>query len=56
MPKLRSVCVNDGAGGPGPVEAGPARPGLELGLGVEELGAASGAAEHALAVDVEQVA
>src|SRR5271168_1909349 len=48
--------LEDSAVGPGPVEAGPARPGLELGLGVEELGAAPGAAEHALAVDVEQVA
>src|ERR1700722_2379044 len=46
---------HDGAGGAGPVEAGPARPGLELALGVKELGAASGAMEDARAVDVQQV-
>ncbi len=47
--------LDDGAGGAGPVEARPARPRFELGVGVEQLGAAAGAAEHTLAVDVEQV-
>ena len=50
------LVLDDGAGGAGPVEAGPARSGLELGAGVEQLGAAPGAMEHALAVDVQQVA
>ncbi len=49
------LALEDGAGRAGPVEAGPAGPGLEFGPGVEELGVASGATEHALAVDVQQV-
>ena len=47
--------LDDGAGGAGPVEARPARPRLEFGIGVEQFGTATGAAEHAVAVDVEQV-
>src|SRR5271163_527448 len=42
--------------GDGPVEAGPPGARLELGLGVEEPGAAAGTAEDPSAVDVEEVA
>src|SRR5580704_7109189 len=42
--------------GDGPVEAGPPGARLELGPGVEELGTATGAAEHPRAVRVEEVA
>jgi hypothetical protein len=49
------LVLNHGASRAGPVEAGPAGPGLELGPGIEELGAASGAMEDSLAVDLQQI-
>ena len=56
MPKLRSDRSTMVPADRARSKLGQPVPGVELGVGVEQLGAAPGAAEHALAVDVEQLA
>ena len=56
MPKLRSVRSMIVPGGRARSKLGQPEPESNFGVGVEELGAAAGAAEHALAVDVEKLA
>ncbi len=48
--------LEDRPRGASPVETGPPGAGLELGLGVEELGPAAGTAEDPRTVHVEEVA
>ena len=54
-PQRAILPFNDRPIGSGPVEARPTGTRLELGLRVEQFGAAAGAMEHSFAVDVQQL-